>query len=173
MIICSSYPHPLSFTFYFCRMDLLLPLHLPPYPFKITDHNGQLMMFDPIRRKNIIITPEEWVRQHFVQYLINQKNYPKTLIKLEGGHKLHGMPKRSDIVVYNKAGEKILLVECKAPNVTIDQKTFDQVARYNMVHKVNLLAATNGLQHFYCYIDLENRSYKFIEEIPDYKALII
>ena len=154
-------------------MDLLLPLHLPPYPFKITDHDGQLMMFDMIRRKNIIITPEEWVRQHFVQYLINQKNYPKTLIKLEGGHKLHGMPKRSDIVVYNKAGEKILLVECKAPSVVIDQKTFDQVARYNMVHKVSLLAVTNGLQHFYCYIDLENRGYKFIDEIPDYKALSI
>lgn len=149
-------------------MDLLLPLNLPPYPFKITDENGQLTLFDEIRKKSIVITPEEWVRQHFVQYLIRQKKYPKSLIKLEGGHKLHGMPKRSDIVVFNSKGQKILLVECKAPSVPIDQKTFDQVARYNMVHKVNLLAVTNGLQHYYCSIDLKNRDYKFIKELPGY-----
>ena len=149
-------------------MDLLLPLNLPPYPFKITDVNGQLILFDVIRKRDIIITPEEWVRQHFVQYLINQKKYPKSLIKLEGGHKLHGMAKRTDIVVYNPAGEKILLVECKAPSVAINQKTFDQVARYNMVHKVKLLAITNGLQHYYCRIDFENQGYKFIEEMPVY-----
>jgi len=152
-------------------MDLLFPLNLPPYPFKITDANGQLTLFDVIRKRDIIITPEEWVRQHFVQYLINQKKYPKSLIKLEGGHKLHGMAKRTDIVVYNPAGEKILLVECKAPSVTIDQKTFDQVARYNMVHKVKLLAVTNGLQHYYCVINFEERDYKFIEEMPFYATL--
>jgi len=152
-------------------MDLLLPLNLPPYPFKITDANGQLTLFDVIRKRDIVITPEEWVRQHFVQYLINQKKYPKSLIKLEGGHKLHGMAKRTDIVVYNPAGEKILLVECKAPSITIDQKTFDQVARYNMVHKVKLLAVTNGLQHYYCVIDFEERDYKFIEEMPFYATL--
>ena len=148
-----------------------MPLNLPPYPFKITDANGQLTLFDVIRKRDIIITPEEWVRQHFVQYLINQKNYPKSLIKLEGGHKLHGMAKRTDIVVYNPAGEKILLVECKAPSITIDQKTFDQVARYNMVHKVKLLAVTNGLQHYYCVINFEERDYKFIEEMPFYATL--
>ncbi|BAU55578.1 type I restriction enzyme HsdR N-terminal domain-containing protein [Mucilaginibacter gotjawali] len=152
-------------------MDLLIPLQLPPYPFKITDQNGQLIMFDPIRKKNIVITPEEWVRQHFVQYLINQKKYPKTLIKLEGGHKLHGMAKRSDIVVYNPAGEKILLVECKAPSVNIDQKVFDQVARYNMVHKVKVIAVTNGLQHYFCLIDFEAVNYKFIEELPTYAQM--
>jgi hypothetical protein len=150
-------------------MELLQPLHLPPYPFKISDQNGQLTMFDVIRKRNIIITPEEWVRQHFVQYLIHQKKYPKSLIKLEGGHKLHGKAKRSDIVVFNSAGEKILLVECKAPSVAIDQNTFDQVARYNMVHKVNLLAVTNGLQHFYCSIDFNTSTYKFMEELPEYK----
>jgi hypothetical protein len=152
-------------------MDLLLPLQLPPYPFKITDQNGQLTLFDEIRKKSIIITPEEWVRQHFVQYLIRQKHYPKTLIKLEGGHKLHGMAKRSDIVVFNSAGEKILLVECKAPSVTVDQKTFDQVARYNMVHKVKLLAVSNGLQHYYCRINFDKRDYTFIEELPDYREI--
>jgi len=151
-------------------MDLLQPLNLPPYPFKISDNNGQLTLFDEIRKKHLIITPEEWVRQHFVQYLINQKKYPKTLIKLEGGLQLHGMAKRTDIVVFNTMGEKILMVECKAPSVMIDQKVFDQIARYNMTHKVPLLAVSNGLQHYYCNIDFENSTYKFIEDLPSYNA---
>jgi hypothetical protein len=152
-------------------MDLLLPLNLPPYPFKLTDQNGQLTVFDELRKKNIIITPEEWVRQHFVQYLIRQKHYPKSLIKLEGGLKLHGMAKRTDIVVFNSFGQKILLVECKAPAVAITQATFDQAARYNMVHKVQLMVISNGLQHYYCRIDHQTETYKFIEELPGYKEL--
>jgi hypothetical protein len=152
-------------------MELLLPLNLPPYPFKLTEHEGQLSVFDELRKRSIILTPEEWVRQHFVQYLIKHKLYPKSLIKLEGGLKLHGMAKRSDIVVHNSSGEKILLVECKAPSVAISQATFDQAARYNMVHKVGLLVVTNGLSHYYCRIDRENQSYRFLEELPSYKEL--
>jgi len=152
-------------------MDLLQPLNLPPYPFKISDDNGQLTLFDEIRKKHIVITPEEWVRQHFVQYLINQKKYPKTLIKLEGGLRLHGMAKRTDIVVFNNTGDKILMIECKAPVVAINQKVFDQIARYNMTHKIALLAVSNGLQHYYCRIDLENKTYKFIPELPAYDEL--
>jgi len=152
-------------------MDLLQPLNLPPYPFKIRDNNGQLTLFDETRKKHIVITPEEWVRQHFVQYLINQKRYPKALIKLEGGLRLHGMAKRSDIVVFNPSGDKILMVECKAPSVTIDQKAFDQIARYNMTHKIASLAVTNGLQHYYCHIDFEKQAYKFIEDLPAYNEL--
>lgn len=147
---------------------MLHPLNLPPYPFKITEQNGQLSLFDEVRKKDIIITPEEWVRQHFIQYLIRQKNYPKSLLKLEGGHKLYGKQKRSDIIAFNSAGQKVLLVECKAPSVPIDQKAFDQVARYNIVHKITLLAVTNGLQHYYCRINFEEQNYKFIEELPDY-----
>ena len=150
-------------------MDLLQPLDLPPYPFRISDENGQLTLFDEIRKKNIIITPEEWVRQHFVQYLISQKHYPKSLIKLEGGMMLNGMAKRSDIVVFNTAGRKILMVECKAPSVTINQKVFDQIARYNMVHKIPLLVISNGLKHYYCRIDFEKRQYKFIDSLPAYQ----
>jgi hypothetical protein len=152
-------------------MDLLLPLNLPPYPFKLTEQNGQYTLFDELRKRHIIITPEEWVRQHFVQFLIRQKNYPKSLIKLEGGLKLHGQAKRSDIVVFNSSGEKILLVECKAPSVPISQSTFDQAARYNIVHKVKLLVVSNGLQHYYCCIDFEKDTYQFLEELPDYKSL--
>lgn len=149
-------------------MDQLQPLNLPPYPFKISDKDGVLSLFDEFRKKHIIITPEEWVRQHFVQYLVNQKKYPKILIKLEGGLRLNGMAKRSDIVVFNTAGQKILMVECKAPSVGIDQKVFDQVARYNMAHKIELLVVTNGLQHYFCRINFEDKSYKFIEELPEY-----
>ena len=152
-------------------MSLLIPLNLPPYPFKLTEKNGQLTVFDELRKKDIVITPEEWVRQHFVQYLIGEKQYPRSLIKLEGGLKLHGMAKRTDIVVFNSAGQKILLVECKAPSVAISQATFDQAARYNMVHKVTLMAVTNGLQHYYCRIDHANETYKFLEELPGYREL--
>ncbi|RZA01375.1 MAG: type I restriction enzyme HsdR N-terminal domain-containing protein [Sphingobacteriaceae bacterium] len=150
--------------------NLLQPLALPPYPFKITEANGQLTLFDELRKKTIIITPEEWVRQHFVQYLINQKHYPKTLMRLEGGLTYNSMSRRTDIVVFNTGGEKILMVECKAPGVNINQKVFDQIARYNMTHKVALLGVTNGLKHYYCRIDHAAATYSFIEELPDYRA---
>ena len=150
---------------------MLQPLQLPPYPFKIIEDEGILTIFDEIRKKHIIITPEEWVRQHFVQFLINQKGYPKALIKLEGGLKLHGKARRTDIVVFNPKGERMLLIECKAPSINIDQKVFDQVARYNIVHKVSLLAVSNGLEHYYCRIDFEKQDYSFIRELPNYREV--
>ena len=111
-------------------------------------------IFDEIRRKYLVLTPEEWVRQHVVQYIIKEKGYPKALIKLEGGLKLNSLQKRTDIVVFNTQGEKILLVECKAPTVRITQNTFDQIARYNIIHKVPLLFVSNGLQHYACKINI-------------------
>ncbi|WP_158826475.1 type I restriction enzyme HsdR N-terminal domain-containing protein [Mucilaginibacter lacusdianchii] len=152
-------------------MNLLQPLHLPPYPFKLTDQNGQLYIFDDIRKKNLLLTPEEWVRQHFVQYLVQVKGYPKALIKLEGGLRQNGIARRSDIVVFNTDGNKILMVECKAPGVEITQKVFDQIARYNITHRVPVLAVTNGLQHYYCFINFEKSNYQFIEELPVYSRL--
>ena len=115
-----------------------------------------------------MLTPEEWVRQHLVQYLVLEKNYPRSLIKLEGGLKLNSLKKRTDVVVYNNEGAKILLIECKAPSVKITQKVFDQIARYNIVHKVPLLMVSNGLSHFYCEINFEKNSYQFVEDIPRY-----
>ncbi|WP_299288170.1 type I restriction enzyme HsdR N-terminal domain-containing protein [uncultured Mucilaginibacter sp.] len=152
-------------------MELLCPLNLPPYPFQITERNKQFFLFDEIRKKTLLITPEEWVRQHFIQYLMLQKKYPKSLIQLEGGLKLNGQSKRSDILIFNSQGEKILLVECKAPSVKITQTVFDQIARYNIVHRVPLLAVTNGLEHFYCKIDFEQEKYFFVDELPDYEEL--
>ena len=143
-------------------------LNLPPYQFKIKQENSCFYIFDEIRKKHLVLTPEEWVRQHLVQYLVLEKNSPRSLIKLEGGLKLNSLKKRTDVVVYNNEGAKILLIECKAPSVKITQKVFDQIARYNIVHKVPLLMVSNGLSHFYCEINFEKNSYQFVEDIPRY-----
>jgi hypothetical protein len=144
-------------------------LNLPDYPFKIKQSGRDTFIYDEIRKKFLVLTPEEWVRQHFVQYLIHQKKYPKTCIRVEGGLKLNSLQKRTDIVVFNLSGEMILMVECKAPHVKISQDTFDQIARYNLVHKTPLLAVSNGMQHFFSEIDFEERNYKFISELPSFK----
>lgn len=143
-------------------------LNLSPYPFKLTQKEEVLFIFDELRKKNLVLTPEEWVRQHFIQFLINDRKYPKTLIKLEGGLKLNQLQKRTDILIFNAFGKADVLVECKATSVKIDQKVFEQIARYNMVHQVNYLAVTNGLQHYYCKMDYEKQTYTFIEELPIY-----
>lgn len=148
-----------------------VPLNLPSYPFRIKTEGDTVYIFDELRKKFIVLTPEEWVRQHIIQYLISHKHYPRTLISIEGGLKLNGLTKRSDLLVYNHAGGKILLVECKAPTVKISQDTFHQIARYNRIHQVTLLLVSNGLQHFCCTIHLENGSYQFINELPDYKKI--
>ena len=145
-----------------------VPLNFPSYPFKIKQDNSVHYIFDSIRKKYLVLTPEEWVRQHVVQYIINEKGYPKSLIKLEGGLKLNTLQKRTDVVVYNTSGEKILLVECKAPSVKITQKAFDQIARYNIIHKVPLLFVSNGLQHYTCRIDIIEQNYQFVENLPHF-----
>jgi hypothetical protein len=144
------------------------PLNLPPYAFKLKKKNGLLYVFDDLRKKHLVLTPEEWVRQHFVKYLIDYKNYPKSLIKLEGGLTLNQLQKRTDIVIFNKDGKADILVECKASTIKIDQKVFDQAASYNMIHQVNFLVVSNGLQHYYCKMDYINKTYYFIEELPSY-----
>lgn len=143
-------------------------LNLPEYPFRIKQESSAMYIFDEIRKKFLLLTPEEWVRQHLVQFLIRDKKYPRSLIKLEGGLKLNSLQKRSDILLFNSSGEKILLVECKAPSVKISQNTFDQIARYNFIHRVKWLLVSNGLQHFCCEIDFEKESYRFVEELPEY-----
>lgn len=144
-----------------------IPLNLPPYPFKLRQKESVVFIFDELRRKDLVLTPEEWVRQHFVQFLVIQKKYPKTLIKLEGGLKLNKLQKRTDILVFDKSGETQILVECKATSVKITQDVFEQAARYNMVHKVKYLVVTNGLQHYFCIMDYEKNSYQFLEELPE------
>lgn len=146
-------------------------LNLPPYPFKITLKDARHFIFDEIRKKHLVLTPEEWVRQHFIQYLILEKKFPKSLIQIEGGLSLNKLQKRTDIVVFNTAGERIMIIECKAPAVKITQATFDQAARYNSVHKTGWLVVTNGLMHCYAQIDHLSERFRFIPELPDYALL--
>ncbi|MHA4896482.1 type I restriction enzyme HsdR N-terminal domain-containing protein [Pedobacter sp. PWIIR3] len=147
------------------------PLNLPEYPFKLTLKDERHYIFDEIRKKHLVLTPEEWVRQHFIQYLVMVKNFPKSLIQIEGGLSLNKLQKRTDIVVFNTAGERIMVIECKAPSVKISQRTFDQAARYNSVHKTKWLVVTNGLMHCYATIDHALESFQFVQDLPEYRLL--
>lgn len=163
-------------TIFFLKLASVLafeqpPLAFPPYSFKLKEEAGTLFIFDEVRKKFLVLTPEEWVRQHVVQFLIREKKVPKGLIQLEGGLNYNGLQKRSDVLVFNAAGEKVLLVECKAPKVKISQDTFDQIARYNFVHRVPWLLVSNGLAHYCCLLNWEQSSYQFVPELPLYANL--
>src|SRR3989337_293887 len=125
-------------------------LNLPIYSFKIKSEGEKKFIYDEIRKKFVSLTPEEWVRQNFIRYLIHEKQFPATLIVIEMAMKYNRMKKRGDVVVYDRAGKPVVIVECKAPDVKITQNAFDQVARYNMALKVKYLVATNGLTHYCC-----------------------
>lgn len=148
-----------------------IPLNLPPYPFKLTRKDNIVLIFDELRKKHLVLTPEEWVRQHFIQDLIASKNFPKTLIQIEGGLVLNQLQKRSDILVYNTKGEKLVLIECKAPSVKITPSVFEQASRYNSVHQARWVVLTNGLQHVYAKMDLIKGSFVFTPEMPEYSDL--
>jgi hypothetical protein len=152
----------------FIAVNAYPQLNLPPCSFRMKEEGAAVYIFDEIRKKFLLLTPEEWVRQHFIKYLVTYKKYPRSLIRLEGGVKVNSLQKRSDILLYNSLGEKIMLIECKAPNVKLVQGTFDQVARYNLVHKAPLLVITNGLSHHYCRIDFITGSYEFLNDLPEY-----
>lgn len=127
-----------------------------------------MSIFDEIRKKFIHLTPEEWVRQHVVQFLLQDKKYPKSHINVEKLIKINDLSKRYDGVVFQPNGEIFLLIECKAPEVPISQQTFDQIARYNLVLKAKYLMVTNGLNHYFCQMDFENEKYVFLKELPEY-----
>ncbi len=143
-------------------------LNLPSYSFKIQIENGKEQIFDFIRKKYVVLTPEEWVRQNFIQYLINEKKYPASLMAIEKKLLINKQPQRFDLVIYNRNGNPNSVVEFKAPSVKITQKTFDQAVRYNMALRVKCIMISNGLQHFACKIDYEKNSYSFLKEIPSF-----
>jgi hypothetical protein len=147
------------------------PLNLPPYPFRITLKAEQHFIFDELRKKHLVLTPEEWVRQHFIHFLILEKKFPRSLIQIEAGLNLNDRQKRTDIVIFNTSGERIMVIECKAPGIKISQGVFDQAARYNSVHKAKWLVVTNGLKHCYAQIDHVASSFLFCEELPIYGNL--
>jgi len=150
---------------------MMQKLNLPSYTFKLKNSENQRYIFDNLRKKFVVLTPEEWVRLHFVQYLIIEKKYPESLIGIEKQLIFNNRKKRTDVLIFNTNGNPDIIVECKAPSIKITQATFDQIARYNLKLKANYLIVTNGLQHFYCKMDFENETYIFLKDIPDYKAV--
>ena len=147
-------------------------LNFPEYQFRYKKEGENLLIFDSIRKKHVVLTPEEWVRQNMVQFLIHEKNVPTSLIHIEMSLKYNTLKKRGDIVIFNNLGKPLLIVECKSPNIAITQSVFDQIARYNFTLKVNFLIVTNGIDHFCCKIDFENNNYSFLTEVPNYQDLI-
>ena len=146
-------------------------LNLPVTALRIRSKGDKQEVFDSVRKKFVALTPEEWVRQHFIHYLADHRNVPRSLIAVEASLRYHRLKKRSDIVVYGKDGTPCLIVECKAPDVTVTQAVFDQVAMYNMSLKVPFLAVTNGMVHFACYIDHDTGNIKVLKEIPVYEEM--
>jgi len=136
------------------------------YNFRIKKDGEQQLIFDIIRKRFVALTPEEWVRQHWIHYLIEEAKYPRSLIAVEMNIILNQLAKRCDLVVYDRDGKPFLIVECKSAGVKISQKVFDQIARYNLTLQVKYLIVSNGKQHFGCEIDFEKRNYNFIENLP-------
>jgi len=146
-------------------------LNLPTYHLKTREVNDKLEVFDIIRKKYVLLTPEEWVRQQFVNFLINEKNYPASLIAIEKGIKVLKMSKRFDAVVSDQKGYPVALIEFKSPEVNISQKVFEQIATYNMRLKVSHLIVSNGIKHYCCKVDYKKKKFTFLDDIPVYNDL--
>lgn len=142
------------------------PLNLPPVQLRIRKEDNILKVFDRLRGKYVALTPEEYVRQHFTAWLTGALKYPASLISNEVSIKLNNTNRRCDTVVFRSDGSPLMIVEYKAPTVTIDQHVFDQIARYNLVLRSRFLVVSNGLNHYCCEMDYEKDSYSFIAEIP-------
>lgn len=149
----------------------MFSLNLPAFDAKIAMRDGKRSIFDVVRRRYVALTPEEWVRQHFTNYLLMHKGYPSGLLANEIQINLNGTKKRCDTVLYNRDLTAKMIVEYKAPDVVITQAVFDQITRYNMVLRVEYLIVTNGINHYCCHIDYATNSYAFLPEIPDYASL--
>lgn len=147
-------------------------LTLPSYDFHTSEEDGKRVIYDPVRNTYVRLTPEEWVRQHFVQYLIQELDAPSGLVTTEARFTYEGQPWRADIVVHDRRGDPLLLVECKAPTISIGQDAFDQGARYNLVLGAPFLVVTNGRVHYACQIDLTDNDYTFLHDLPAYDALL-
>jgi hypothetical protein len=146
-------------------------LNLPAYDVRLSDEGGRRRIFDVLRRRYVALTPEEWVRQHFVHFLMDVKGYPQGLLANEVELRLGDKSLRCDTLLYGKAMAPRMIIEYKAPHIKIQQKTFDQVVAYNLLLKVDYLVVSNGLEHYCCRMDYERRSYTFLPDIPAYGEL--
>ena len=148
----------------------MTPLNLPSGDFKVKKSEGKVWIFDNVRKKFVALTPEEWVRQHFIKYLSEVQRYPRALFRIEGSLAYNRLQKRSDIVVYDRAGKPWMLIECKSPSIKLSQRAFNQVAIYNMTVGAKYLAVTNGMVHFCCQAPAAGQEAQFLEDFPDFEA---
>lgn len=146
-------------------------LNLPQTELKMAHRNGRLCVFDPLRRRYITLTPEEWVRQHFVRFLIEHKGYPMALLGNEISLALGNTSKRCDTVLYDQQAKPRMIIEYKAPHIPLTQKVFDQISRYNIALHVDYLMVSNGVEHYCCRMDYEAGGYTFLTEVPRYEDL--
>jgi hypothetical protein len=145
----------------------MFKLNLPDFNIRVRKEEGKVWIFDIIRKKYIVLTPEEWVRQHFIHYLINDLNYPKSLFRIEGSLTYNKLQKRSDIVIHDREGKPWMLVECKAPNIKLTQKAFNQVAVYNMTIGARYVAVTNGMVQ-YCFVASDQSEVTHLTAFPEF-----
>ena len=171
----------LKIILYFCirqpeKSPIHLPimpsqLNLPPYEIRVKEEHGRHQIFDFLRRRYVTLTPEEWVRQHFVHFLVEHKGYPKGLLGNEIELRVGEKKLRCDTLLYNKELQPQMIIEYKAPHIELTQQVFDQISAYNMLLHVDFLIVSNGLQHYCCRMDYSNHRYLFLREIPDYESL--
>jgi type I site-specific restriction-modification system R (restriction) subunit len=143
-------------------------LNFPHYDFKIRKTEKDFEIFDDFRKKWVVVTPEEWVRQHVLKWLVEEKKYPSGLLAVEKQININGLSRRFDAVIFDIHAKPMVIIECKAPEVKITEEVFDQIARYNLVVNAEYLLITNGLRHYCCRIDHAQQSYSFLKELPDY-----
>jgi len=146
-------------------------LNLPTYLYRIEQRRGKLAIFDPIRKKFIVLTPEEWVRQHFINYLTSQLGYPASLFRVESGTQYNQKAKRTDVLIYDQELKPLVLVECKAAHVPINQATFDQASVYNKTLQAQILVCTNGMVHYVCRYEATTGTIEFLDHMPAYADL--
>lgn len=148
-------------------------LSIPIYDFKFDTTSGKPRIYDPLRKKYVALTPEEWVRQNFVQYLVQVLDYPRGLMQIEASITVYNFSRRCDAVLFDRSLQPRMIIECKAPDVTLNERTFEQIAVYNAALKARYLTVTNGRTHYCCRIDYDNQTYKFLPAIPQYNDLEI
>ncbi len=154
-----------------CKVSKMISLNLPPFKTKLSGTIEKPTIFDILRKKYVSITPEEWVRQHFIHYLIEKLNYPQSLMANEVNLKIGDKNVRADSVLYDKNLHPQMIIEYKAPHIKITQKVFDQITVYNMLLHVDYLIVSNGIQHYICKIDYKKQKYIFLKEIPKYENI--
>ena len=150
----------------------MISLNLPSFDIKIRREGNRAVVLDPLRRRWVALTPEEWVRQHFVNLLVSEKHYPATLVANEVQLSVGEKVMRADTVVYDRTLRPRMIVEYKAPTDAITQKVFDQISVYNLLLRVDYLAVSNGRQHYVCRMDYDNEKYSFLEDLPDYEVFL-